>query len=275
MLRGGEPGTLLLFPYLQGPRDGGFAVQMLSSRANLTQALWLAAVAATGLAVFAAATPRTRTAALVPVVLGAAIAVPAMPHKLADAWIEDTRATEVICTPEPRVCVARVHAYVLDTLREPAREALAILAAKLPPAPTRVVIRDPSKEPGGTLSPSDALYLEIPFVDDVLTFSREDLVWRMLDGAGVRACRNLMGKADEPDERYLAARMIVAAWLLDRDLPGSGQRNGAKVSEEQQALAALRSLPPAEQRARVAAFRAAERACAEGDRLELLAGPAR
>jgi len=25
-----DPGTFLLFPYLQGPRDGGFALQMLS-----------------------------------------------------------------------------------------------------------------------------------------------------------------------------------------------------------------------------------------------------
>ncbi len=53
-----DPGTFLLFPYLQGPRDGGFAFQMLSARANLSQALWFLAMAATGLAVFAASRPR-------------------------------------------------------------------------------------------------------------------------------------------------------------------------------------------------------------------------
>ena len=88
---GGDPGTFLLFPYLQGPRDGGFAVQMLSARANLSQALWLAAVAATGLALFAAARSGTRVAAVLPILLGAAIAVPAMPRQLAAAWVEDRR----------------------------------------------------------------------------------------------------------------------------------------------------------------------------------------
>lgn len=40
-----------------------------------------------------------------------------------------------------------------------------------------------------------------------------------------------------------------------------------------QAVAALRRLPAAEQRARVAALREAELTCAAGDRLGLLTGP--
>src|SRR5262252_3223507 len=42
-----RPGTMLLFPQLQGPRGGGYLVQTFSARANLSQALWLAALAAT------------------------------------------------------------------------------------------------------------------------------------------------------------------------------------------------------------------------------------
>ncbi len=53
-----DPGTFLLFPYLQGPRDGGFALQMLSARANLSQALWFAALAATAPAGLEPATSR-------------------------------------------------------------------------------------------------------------------------------------------------------------------------------------------------------------------------
>ena len=107
-----DPGAFLLFPYLQGPRDGEFAFQMLSARANLSQALWFVAIAATGLAVFAASRPRTRVAALLPVVLGAAIAVPALPRTLSVAWIEDSRAVEIVCTDgAPTVCISRLHAH--------------------------------------------------------------------------------------------------------------------------------------------------------------------
>ena len=135
-----DPGTFLLFPYLQGPGDGGF--RMLSARANLSQALWFVAIAATGLAVFAASRPRTRVAALLPVALGAAIAVPAMPRTLSVAWIEDRRALEVVCTDDaPMLCIPRLHSYALDDIREPAAQALSILAAKLPPAPTRVLVQ--------------------------------------------------------------------------------------------------------------------------------------
>ena len=118
-----------------------YALQMLSARANLSQALWLAIVAATGLALFAASRARTRIAAVVPVLLGVAIAVPTMPRQLADAWVADRRATESSAPPtNPRCASPRVHSHALDQLRGPARQALAILAAKLPPAPTRVVV---------------------------------------------------------------------------------------------------------------------------------------
>ena len=152
-----RPGTWLLFPHLQSPRDGLYALQTLSARANLSQALWLAIVAATGLVLFAASRPRTRIAAVVPVLLGVAIAVPTMPRQLADAWVPDRGATELVCTSDqPQVCVARVHSHTLDQLRGPARQALAILAAKLPAAPTRVVVETDGNRTQGP-PPADTL----------------------------------------------------------------------------------------------------------------------
>jgi hypothetical protein len=279
-----DPGTFLLMPYLQGPRDGGFALQMLSARANLSQALWLTAVAMTGLALFAAARPGTRVAAFLPAMLGAAIAVPAMPSTLSVAWVEDRRATEVVCRPdEPRVCIARVHSHVLDSLRVPARQALSVLAAKLPPAPTQVLVRDFDDKLTVGTQPADTLIVSISTFEDLTEFTPDDLLWIMLDGAGVRPCARMPGfdagqpvQGGEVDERYLryvAARAVAAAWLLDRDLrPAEGRDEGPEVPLARQALAALRALPADEQRARVSALRDAERTCVVGDRLELLTG---
>ena len=56
----------LLFPQLAGPRDGASRCRCSPRRANLSQALWLVALAATGLALFAAARPGTRLAAVLP-----------------------------------------------------------------------------------------------------------------------------------------------------------------------------------------------------------------
>ena len=278
-----RPGTWLLFPHLQAPRDGLYAVQTLTARANLSQALWLAIVAATGLALFAASRSRTRIAAVVPVLLGVSIAVPTMPRQLADAWVTDRGATELVCTSDqPQVCVARVHSHTLDQLQGPARQALAILAAKLPAAPTRVVVETDGNRTQGP-PPADTLLIRAwPFATDAeLLGAPLDLV---LEGAGVPPCVNLLGfdptklefgaQPPEPDIRYLAARRAAAAWLLDRDLPPAPK--GGKESEETlapQALADLRRLQPDEQRARVTALRDAELTCAPGDRLNLLTGP--
>jgi len=267
-----RPGTVLLFPQLQGPRGGGYLVQTFSARANLSQALWLAALAATGLALFAAARPATRVAAVVvPILIGAAIAVPAMPRLVDSAWVTDRRAAEVICTrDDPAICIARSHSYALDYLRGPAHEALAALAAKLPSAPTRVLVETGDKPYQGR-PPANTILLVAP---DPTDYKREDLLWRMLDGAGVPACPNLIGELDKPNQRYIAARSVAAAWLLDRNPPpASGRREQSAVAMERQALAALRALPALVQKARVTALRDAELTCARGDRLGLLTAP--
>jgi hypothetical protein len=266
------PGTVLLSPQLRGPRGGGFLVQTLSERANLSQALWLAALAATGLALFAAARPATRAAAVaVPILIGAAIAVPVMPRLIDSAWVTDHAAAEIICTRgDPQICIARSYSYALDHLRDPAREALATLAAKLPRAPSRVLVEAGDK-PSLSRPPASTILL---VAADPTAYKREDLLWRMLDGAGVPACPNLIGNLDRPNQRYVAARSVAAAWLLDSNPPpASGRRQPSAVAMERQALAALRALPASVQKARVTAFRDAELTCARGDRLRLLTAP--
>ena len=171
------------------------------------------------------------------------------------------------------MCVSRVYSHALDELRGPAREALSVLAAKLPPAPTRVLVRtfDDSLPLGA--QPADTLLVLIA-LEDIADSTADGLLGNMLNGAGTLPCGKLMGPPDDPDVRYLAARMAVTAWLLDRKLPPPNKRDKeSEVSLARQALDAVRALPADEQRARVTALRDAEQSCAEGDRLELLTGP--
>ncbi len=100
---------------MQVPHFDNPAFQMLSTRASLLQALWFVALAVTGLALYAAARPRTRVAAVLPVALGAALAVPAMPRHMKEAWVENRHATELVCTPDASpVCIPRAYSYALD-----------------------------------------------------------------------------------------------------------------------------------------------------------------
>jgi hypothetical protein len=182
--------------------------------------------------------------------------------------------------------------HLLDELSGPARQALSILAAKLPPAPTRVLV-EIDERATDTPQPPDTLLVYVPLfanaaerAPDNLNATEpapDNLLARMLDGAGVRACPNPVyrdqsrlnsgGPPPDPDVRYLAARSAAAAWLLDRDPQrAAGPDEEPEAALVRQALEALRAQPAGEQRARVTALRDAERTCAEGDRLELLTG---
>ena len=275
-----EPGTYLLLPFLRGPRDGGFFPQVLSTGANLSQLLWLAAIAATGLALFAAARTRTRVAAMIPAAVGAVVILPVLPNQVAEAWLPDRGALELVCTEQrPQVCVPRIARHALDDLQEPGRRALAILAAKLPNPPTRVVGtlgkgpgRPAASQPTDTVPASVGVARNWPF-----GASADDLLWEILDGAGTRPCPDLEGTAEDPNEQYYLARRAAAAWLIGEVPPGeqqlpSGQAKSSGEGTVTQVLDALHALPAEEQRSRVAAFREAERTCAAGDRLEILTG---
>jgi hypothetical protein len=280
----GRPGGYLLFPNLQVPdlAEGkaytGTALHMLTGRANLTQALWLLALAAAGLALFAAARPATRIAALLPVVLGAVVAVAVMPGKLTAAWVDNPHATGLTCTTDrPRICVARAQSHLLDELREPARQALSILDSKLPAAPVTVTVQIDERA-DDTRPPVDTLLIRLELHASAAMLTSGSLLATMLGGAGVPLCLSLAGDepggpVPEPVVRYLAARLAAALWLLDGEpQQGIGSGTGPETALATQALDTLRALPADEQRARVGALRDAERTCAAGDRLDLLTG---
>jgi hypothetical protein len=271
-----EPGTFLLLPFLR-PREGGFSPQVLSTSANLSQLLWLAAIAATGFALFAAARTRTRLAAVMPAVLGAAVVLPMLPGRVAEAWVPDRDALTLICTEPPQVCVPRISRHALDDLTGPGRQALAILAAKLPSPPTRVVgiLRDTVGQSVGGL-PADTLPAPVWISQDGPSGGPDDgPLWAILDGAGTLPCPDLAGTPEDPNEEYNVVRMAAAAWLIDRLPPGeSNLPSGLAKSSGtvKQVLDVLHALPAEEQQSRVAALRDAELTCAAGDRLEILTG---
>jgi hypothetical protein len=80
---GDPPGAMLLLPSVAGARTGTLTEFLAATaRTHLTQALWLTALAATGLAGFSAASRRAAVAAVLPAALGAALAVLLLPGRL-------------------------------------------------------------------------------------------------------------------------------------------------------------------------------------------------
>jgi hypothetical protein len=257
---GDSPGVLLLAPPVSTTRNAAEEFLTATGRAYLIQVAWLAALAATGLAAFAANSRLGRALAAVPLILGAAVVVPALPQNLSNVIGYDQRAIAEVCTPDaPAVCVTKVHEATLAHLRGPARQALAALAAKLPAAPTTVV------EDHGQPQRADTLLVPLAFNrDGSLRPDADDLLWELLSGAGTRPC---LGSGPDPrTDRYLSARWAVAAWLLGRPVPEQSPPLAAEI------LQRLNASPADEQRARAAAFRTAELACTGPAALDALEG---
>ncbi|WP_433087736.1 hypothetical protein ACQP1P_17545 [Dactylosporangium sp. CA-052675] len=245
--RGEAPAALLLSPVYSGSLDD---FQTVSARVSLVQALWLAALAATGL-LLATARRRTVAPALLPAVLGAAVAVPLLPPGgYAAAAAYDPRAVELVCDDAgPQVCVTRVHAALLPDIAGPVRAALATLAATMPGAPARAVeTRRPAYGTGPADPPHDAATLVFA-APPIGADGRADLrdgsfPGLVLGAAWEQSCDP--APADAFDGRELAV-----AWL-------TGTPPGARLAG---AYAALRARPEDEQRRLVLAARDGVLAC--------------
>jgi hypothetical protein len=268
------PGTVLLNPT---QLEGFEAFETLSGRAQLAQAAWMVALAAACLLLFVA-TRYARLAAVLPVALGLAVALPLLPDNATDAILLDRDALALECTAEePRVCVRRVHAGLLGELRDPGGEALALLAAKLPQAPTTVVEVASEDLPDLPYLPPDPdiLYADVRADGGQLAGTDRDVSWNLLNGAGTPLCDNVATGAQA--NRHAAARLIAAAWLLGEQ-PQAAAGEWSWVSELPETASAYQTfaaLPADEQRVRVAALREAELACAGRDVLDILVGDVR
>jgi hypothetical protein len=205
-----------------------------------------------------------------------AIALPLQPASVAAGYEPDRIAIARVCTSDPpRVCVPKAHEGVLTDLREPARQALAILSAKLPNAPTAVAEDDrqrPREPNPGTVTVGSFRVSGGRIDDPSIPDPPRDLLWQLLDGAGTPWCGNLDFATETESARYVLARLVAAAWLIG-NLPANPPLPPDVGTTPEQALDTLLGLPAEEQRARVAALREAELSCTGGDRLDLLTGP--
>lgn len=267
----------LLSPALNGPLD---AFTTLAASANAGQAIWFAGLGVTAFALLAVRSVRGRLIALLPVLVGVAVALPILPADKATAYPVDADAAVPVCTDGPqKVCVTKVNESLLSTVAGPGRAALALLA-KLPDAPTSVeqtTVHQPHS--GGVrydpvIVPFDTNdYMWHP-VNGIMPPTADDLKTAFLAGAGTRTC---LGSREESDQRFIrerAARTVAAAWLAGQyhPLPGRSAEY-ARADVDRLGLSAwdaLRALPEPEQLRRVAALRSAALRC-DGDLLDVLA----
>jgi hypothetical protein len=250
------PAALMLSPVYVGGLDD---FQTFPVRHSLVQAGWFAAVAVTGLLLFGATRPLTRGLAVLPAALGLAVTLPLLPAGAYEgASRPDPVAVELVCDDAgPQVCMTRVHANLLPDVIGPVREALAILAAKVPGAPTRAV------ESGHVQS-----YVRPGLMPDPPRYGADTLVF-------TAPPYGRTGGADLGGEPYLRV-LLTEAWRLDcgvqpygRDVYLAGEvaaswLMGRPVGYEPDLPAAydrFLGLPAEEQRARVAAARVGVVAC--------------
>jgi hypothetical protein len=237
--------------------------QTVHGRVSAAQAVWLVALAGAGALLLASGSRRSRLAALLPVVLGAALAIAIAPR--GDGFVAnpvDPVAQEQVCAEgSPRVCVSRVHAGLLSEVAPPARQALTMLA-RLPDAPSQAH-EDTTTFYPDTSPPRRA--------DTVLIPVRVDGSGHLAGAAGIipqmlyAAGANTHGCPEGP--RTDVAR-AAGAWLSGREPVAEYADEPAEVNPAAVALwQALRRLPVNEAAARVAAVRRAALSCEDVDGL--------
>ncbi|MEU4221169.1 hypothetical protein, partial [Actinoplanes sp. NPDC026623] len=236
--------------------------QTVYGRVSAAQAVWLAALAVTGAALLASGGARSRLAALLPAVLGAALAIAIVPRFEFVANPVDPVAQQPVCADgSPRVCVSRVHAGLLPEVAPLARQAMTMLA-KLPDPPSQ------AHEDTTTFYP-DASPPRRP--DTVLIPVRVDGSGHLDEAAGIipemlyAAGANTHGCPEPPSTEVARA---AGAWLSGHEPVPEYADEPAELNPAAVTLwQGLRRLSPNEAAARVAAVRQAALACESVDGL--------
>jgi hypothetical protein len=247
--------ALLLIPGYLGLTD---EYSTVAWRSVAGQAAWFVALAATGWALLVAGTRRTKLIAVLPAVLGLALALAVLPPT-DRAAPRDPLAAELVCADgEPRVCVTRLYEPMLPQLVEPARRALTALG-RLPQPPTAVVQEAASYGDFVRQRP-DTVHLSLTMGGDgTISTGGGSIEEDILDGAGTWKC----GAANDDIDAWTridAARAAAGLWL--RGAEAAPEYLWTPVRElADRALADLRTLPVEAQSARVAAMRDAALDC--------------
>jgi hypothetical protein len=265
----------LLGPVIEGTRN---AFGSVAGWVDLGQVAWFVGLTVTGFLLVASKNTRTRLLAVLPVLVGAAIAVPMFPAVATQNFVLEPTAVALVCDDHgPRVCVTKVHENMLGALVVPARTALAQLA-KVPGGPTSVEeLPSPQIFDGKAPVPPGVVPIDFDDYDLMrdgnVTTDPERLRLYVIAGAGTRACT----ESSYTNVREQAARTVAGAWAAGELKPLTPH---AYEAEEIDPLAAsawrtLSALPAGVQRDRIVAMRAAAMSCS-AELLSVLTGePAR
>ncbi|MEV4976893.1 ABC transporter permease [Streptomyces scopuliridis] len=252
-------------------------------RVHAGQTVWLLGLAATGFLLLVARRPRARLLALLPVALGAAVAVPLLPADSARNYALDKAATALVC--EGRVCVTKLHEPRLAALQGPGEEALRLLG-RLPDPPSAVRESvDPWPRDSEVSRPSGVVPVDFD-AQGLDGATKDEYLRALLAGAGTAPCldADVSDATEEQRRAYdetkvvreLAARTVAAGWFTGELKPLRGtpslRADAGELAEP--AWDALRALPPDVQRERITALRTAALSC-DGDLLNVLRDGAR
>jgi hypothetical protein len=255
---------------LEGTRN---AFGTVAGRVDLGQAFWFAGMAATGFLLLAADNLRAKLLAIVPIALGAVIAVPLFPALPTQNFVLEPTAVSLVCDDQgARVCMTKAHESLLSTVVAPAREALKQLE-KVPGGPVAVEeLPDPQALYGKLPVPAGVVPIDF---DDLylghgqVTTDSERIRLYLLAGAGTRSCT----QPNYSNTRERAARTVAAAWVAGELEPLSPRAYDSSIVDPlaESAWRTFSALPTGVQRDRIVALRAAAASCT-GDLLTVLTG---
>ncbi|MET8091462.1 hypothetical protein [Micromonospora sp. NPDC005220] len=240
-----------------------YPFQTIDPRVTGALAIWMGALAFTGVLLLVTRSPYARVAAVLPALLGLGAGAAIVPRDEATLIAPvDPVARELVCTDDaPTVCVTRVNANVLETLTPLAREGLAVLA-KLPDAPTQVhedrrSFALPDEMPAGN---DDIITITVRIDDRGGLAHPASVVPEIVLSLGV----DFTGEC----QRNGAVERAAAYYLLGREpvsdvgvVPGMISEDPLLNAEAVTLWRGLRELPSSEATARIAAVRAAILAC--------------
>ncbi|MGW0838956.1 hypothetical protein ACWD26_02130 [Streptomyces sp. NPDC002787] len=258
----------LLSPMVADVRD---VFLTLSAPVHVGQTVWLLGMAATGLALLAAATPRARLLALSPVLAGAAIALLLLPADPRRTYVVDEAAAAQVCNGP--VCVATVHQDRLAELAGPGKKALGLMRDALGgEAPTSV--RESTAPRGVFDAPERSrTAVLVDFDDSVIADAKGEELTRVLLAQGMAPNCFARSAQESGTLGEIAAQSVVAGWVLGdlKPFDGAWHAEGDQLDLARPVWKELKALPWSEQIARVKAAHTAAVSC-KGDPLDILDG---
>ncbi|MFH9353092.1 hypothetical protein [Kitasatospora sp. NPDC017646] len=265
----------LLSPAVAEPRE---MLLTLSGSVHLGQTLWLLGLLGTGFALLAAVGRRARLLAVVPVLVGAALALSVLPAEPRDTYVVDSTAAALVC--DGPVCVTRANRVRLDELARRGEEALSVLRGLLGDrAPHSVREDNRPRALGDPRGLSEDVVL-VDFDERLFADAKGEALTRALISQGLAP--NCYGNNDweGAGSGDIALQSIAVSWALHdpqlRPLLEKGTDAYARKTwtDADAVWEELMAAPPADQRARIDDLRAAAFSCEPGDRLLRLAGEA-